>query len=276
MNVSKYDAVLSYHMHPASCGVAKFNQQLAQELNVPFEPLGRGSLYRWPLISIKASEIGPQWLQHLPGHGDLLLHDRPSAVPADRRIFYADELGCPATLHGNPTRGRYRVLTFGMAHKRLLPHYEALKRYLDVQHPDYTLEMSTAIHEGTPWDEGLAQSIQDMRAIFGDKLRVLGFLGDDAIAKELQDCDAVAVYFSPALRANNTSAWAAVQAGKTLFTNRDDQSPTAIPTWPSLIARLEAGASTIPLPSPETPAESRTARTPGSESPVGVLPNPSL
>jgi hypothetical protein len=125
-----------------------------------------------------------------------------------------------------------------MAHKRILHHYEDLKALLEVEHPDYTLEMSTAIHEGTPWDTGLEQSIADMRAIFGDKLRVLGFLGDDAIAKEMQECDAVAVYFEPAFRANNTSGWAAIDAGKTLYTNRDEHSPTDTPTWARLIAAI--------------------------------------
>lgn len=228
-------------MNPATCGVAKFNHQLAHALGVACAPLSRGESYRWPLISIKTSEVCAHW-NLVPTRGDLLLHDRPVNIITHHRIIYADELGCPPTIDGNPTRGRYRVLTFGMAHKRILPHYVKLKTQLDAEHPDYTLEMSTAIHEGTPWDEGLQQSVSDMRAIFGDKLRVLGFLGDDAIAKELQDCDAVAVYFDPAFRANNTSAWAAIAAGKTLFTNRDELSPTEIPTWDRLVDALRPAA----------------------------------
>jgi len=233
-----YDAVLSYHLNPATCGVGKFNHRLARELGVPCDRLSLGHAYRNPLISIKTSEIGAGWLAMVPPHGDLLLHDRPSRVPIGRRVYYADELGCPSTIDGNPTRGKYRVLAFGMSHKRQLRHYLDLKIYLDTHHPDYTLEMSTAIHEGHPWSEELERSIRDMRDIFGDKLRVLGFLGDDAIAKELQECDAVAVYFDPAFRANNTSAWAAIEAGKTLYTNRDEYSPTETPTWSSLISAI--------------------------------------
>jgi hypothetical protein len=227
-------------MNPATCGVAKLNHRLARELRIPCEPLSVQYKYLTPLTSIKASEIGLGWAALVPDRGVLLLHDRPVSVPNDVRVLYADEVGCPATIDGNPTRGRYRVLTFGMAHKRILHHYEALKAQLDREHPDYTLEMSTAIHEGTPWDDGLEQSIHDMRAIFGERLRVLGFLGDDAIAKELQDCDAVAVYFDPAFRANNTSAWAAIEVGKTLYTNRDEYSPTETPTWSRLIAAIIA------------------------------------
>jgi len=149
MNGLKYDVVLTFHTNPDTCGVCKFNYQLAAFLGIRCDPLYRGRFYRHPLTSIKASEIGKDWIDRIPEHGTIILHDRPDVVP-DRRILYADELGCPPTIVGNPSRGQYRVLTFGMAHKRILHHYVALKAQLDAEHPDYTLEMSTAIHDGTP------------------------------------------------------------------------------------------------------------------------------
>lgn len=234
------DAVCVYHTNPLACGVTKFSEQLARRLGVPCVPLARANEYRHPLASVKAAEIGADWLSLVPAHGDLLLHDRPAVVPSGRRIYYADTLGCPPTIEGDASRGRYRVLTFGMGNKmsRVLPHYEALKRHLDADVGDYSVELSCAIHEGNPWSEALEQSISDLRAIFGDKLRVLGFLGDDALAKELAEVDAVAVFFDPAFRANNTSAWAAVAAGKTLITNRDEHSPSEMPTWDGLLTYL--------------------------------------
>lgn len=273
------DAVLSYHLNPATCGVAKWNHHLARLLGVPCVVLECGDRYAYPLTSIKAAEIGAQWTRHLPARGVLLLHDRPERIPADRPVLYADELGCPSTITGDATRGRYRVLTFGMAHKRLLHHYRELKQQLDAEHPDYTLAMSTAIHEGTPWDEGLQRSIEDMRAIFGDRLRVLGFLADDALAKELDECDAVAVYFDPAFRANNTTAWAAIAAGKRLFTNRDAQSPTEMPTWTQVVARLTGAArdaSTIPAACRETPREFPELGRDPLDEPGGGHANPRL
>lgn len=239
------DAVLSYHLNPQTCGVTKFNIRLAQALNIPHSALSQHDFrFRHPLVSIKYSETDGVGICD---RYDLLLHDRSLLKNAPlyrcaESIFYADELGCPSTVDGDPTRGAYRVLTFGMAHKRLLPHYEALKVQLDAEHDDYTVEMSTAIHEGTPWDEGHQKSVADMRAIFGPRLRVLGFLGDDALAKELAEVDAVAVYFEPAFRANNTSAWAAIDAGKTLYTNRDEHSPkegAPSPSWASLVTLLQ-------------------------------------
>jgi hypothetical protein len=222
------DAVLSYHMNPQTCGVAKFNHALAKRLGVPCLPIG--ATCSAPLLSVKRSEFGPTfaWLTMNYPVFDLLAHDRDPIIFEDlapRRVFYADELGCPSTIEGNPTRGAYRVLVFGMAHKLLLPHFETLKAQLDDEHPDYTIELSTAVHEGSPWDTALTDSVTAMRGIFGDHLRVLGYLGDDALAKELTEVNAVACYFVPALRANNTTYWAAVEAGKTIYTNRDEHSP---------------------------------------------------
>jgi hypothetical protein len=247
------DAVLSYHMNPLTCGVAKFNQQLAQRLGVPFDSYRHIHRFRHPLVSLKATETPEDFS---PGDGvytkqqyDLLLHDRPSVGDCAwgrwrayaMRVLYADEIGCVSTIQGNVSRGGYRVLTFGMAHKLVIPHFACLKEQLDRYHPDYTLALSTAVHEGTPWDGALKDSTDAMREIFGDRLRVLGFLADDALAKELQECDAVAMYFSPALRANNTSYWAAVEAGKTIYTNRDELSPKPSdppPSWDALTALL--------------------------------------
>ena len=239
------DAVLSYHMNPQTCGVAKFNHALAKRLGVPCDTLaGLPTRYQQPLISIKTSEI-KDWQFYIPSERftfDLFLHDRPEWVPEwARRVLYADEVGCPSTIEGNPHRGAYRVLVFGMAHKLNLPHFEKLKAHLDEEHPDYTIELSTAVHEGSPWDEAVSDSVAAMRGIYGDKLRVLGFLGDDALAKTLAEVDAVAAYYVPALRANNTTAWAALEAGKRLYTNTDDESPALIPpSWDTLVEIIRA------------------------------------
>ena len=225
-----YDAVLSYHMSPLTCGVARFNQQLAKRLGVPMRPLSHDC--QSPLISIKPSEMpGPKVGRVWPVF-DLLLHDRlwgpdTPGVRAARRVFYADEIGCPSTLEGNPTRGTTDVLLFGMSHKinghptRLM----RLRALLDQSGQDYTVSVSTAVHEGTPWDGAFTTTCDSLRAVFGERLRVLGYLADDALARELRTCRAVALFFDPAARANNTTLWAAMDAGAPVITNLDQNSP---------------------------------------------------
>lgn len=258
------DAVLTYHTHPLTCGVAKFNAQLARRLGVPCLPLTRWPDTRYPLVSIKPSEVNAAWFWNWSVRRPyvLFLHEWVDAVTplvcgaesilaangviADHvRPHRADVVTawCPSTIEGTPHRGTYRVLTFGMAHKLALPHFEALKTQLETEHPDYTVSLSTAVHEGSPWDEALQESTAAMRAIFGDRLRVLGFLADDALARELQECDAVAVYYDPAVRANNTTVWAALEAGKRVYTNTDDQSPpldAAAHSWDRLVELVRA------------------------------------
>jgi hypothetical protein len=258
------DAVLSYHTNPLTCGTAKFAKQLAEKLGVPHAAFGSHTALdaRTPLVNYRAGEMpSGLGLSHWAQQPVIFLHDvsdAPFLSDPTLRVIAANaaiaeavrpycpqviEAFCPATVRGNPHRGAYRVLSFGMAHKLLIPQFDALKLHLDAQHPDYTVEMSTAVHEGHPWDEALEESIRTMRGIFGDKLRVLGFLGDDALARVLQEVDAVACYYVPALRANNTSYWAAVEAGKTIYTNRDAWSPTAdepAPSWDALLEVLRA------------------------------------
>lgn len=238
------DAVLSYHLNPATCGVAKFNHALARRLGVPCLPLGSAAAH--PLLSIKPQEMprgvpffdedtrksnwdlflhGPSdapWLKY-PGRiyagnaaiADAVRHIRPDVI----------EAWCPSTIQGNQTRGTINVLTFGMAHKIQTARYAKLKTLLDGTGEDYTVSVSTAIHEGSPWDE-TARVGERLRAIFGDRLRVLGYLADDALVRELRDASAVALFFDPALRANNTTFWAACDAKQMVITNLDEHSPS--------------------------------------------------
>jgi hypothetical protein len=247
------DAVLSFHQNPNTCGVAKFNSVLAKRLGVPMLPLMSDSQH--PLVSVKVAELPPDTpMCYADKPFDAFFHDwdiramdfatRAKRVFAGNRVI-ADQIRkfrpdvvaayCPSTLSGNPSRGIYRVLVFGMAHN--------LKLYLDGFQPGYTVELSTAVHEGHPWDQALTESVAAMRGIFGDKLRVLGFLGDDALALVLQEVDAVACFFTPALRENNTSAWAALEAGKKLFTNTDEHSPkldAKAHSWDKLVELIHA------------------------------------
>ena len=232
-SVPKLDAVLSYHLNPFTCGVAKFNLALAKRLGVPCLPLHTTDHHAGHvLVSVKTSEIQipSQWQAELPTRGtfDLLLHDRPADIPTSaRRVLYADESGCPSTIEGNAHRGHLNVLLFGMAHKIHVhtTYVTRLRDLLQTAHADYTVSVSTGVHEQQPWDEMFTKTIAALRKVFGDHLRVLGYLADDALVRELRDCTAVALFFDPAARANNTTIWGALEAGCPVVTNLDRQSP---------------------------------------------------
>lgn len=266
------DSVLSIYHNPMTCGVSNFDAQLAKRLGVPLRQWGARPCAE-PLISVKS--------EHFQTHGDgddgiynvvafyeryhLFLHDEPHWLCSHDQIRRAVSVfcanptiarhirdirpdavttWCPSLLQGNADRGGYRVLTFGFSHKREAAYFGALRAQLDQEHgDDYTVSLSVSVHGHDGWPAALSKSEREMREIFGDKLRVLGFLADDALARELEECDAVAAYFDPALRANNTSAWAALAAGKKLYTNTDADSPpldASLHTWEALIDTIKA------------------------------------
>lgn len=242
------DAVLSYHTNPYRCGVAKFNIRLARELGVPFASLLDGWHYRHPLVSIKPSErplqrIRPRWECF-----DLFLHGVPTGnalhewwrenhpmhvyaanavIARELRQYRPDviEAWCPSTVETPPARAALTVLTFGMAHKLVSPHYLKLKALLEVHGEPYTILLSTGVHEGSPWDEALEASTAALRGIFGERLEVLGFLSDAALDREIRQATACAAFYDPALRANNTTAFAVLERRVPLFTNLDVDSP---------------------------------------------------
>ena len=240
------DAVVTVHTNPYTCGVARFNLELAARLDVPCVRLDVASQYRAPLVSIHPREVAFGidtefvWMAY-----DLLLHSWEDSVRcrswvSDARHVYAGnpeiaagvrtvrpdvtELWAPSLIDGNPTRGEIHVVTMGMAHKIHLAPFERLKTLLDAQPSSYTVCASTAVHENAPWD-GIGQVAETMRGIFGDQARALGYLADDAMVRELRDATAVAVFYDPAVRQNNTTFWTALTHGRMVITNLDAQSP---------------------------------------------------
>lgn len=270
------DAVLSFHLNPYTCGVAKFNGRLSRELGVPLGGLtSAGGRYlqatveaTYPLLSIKFAELVAArfFLRPFPRYA-LFIHDAPRSeehvdlvtratqvyaanpvIAREIRAYRPDvrEAWCPSLIEPPRPRAELTVLTFGMAHKYVdngdvrfgLPmatrdyptrrHFEKLRDLLDATGAPYTILLSTAVHEGTPWDEALEESAATMRRIFGDeRVEALGFLSDAALWREMQQASAVAMFFEPALRANNTTFWAAVDARCRIITNIDADSPIA-------------------------------------------------
>lgn len=243
------DAVCSYHGHPLSCGVTKFNAQLAEKLGVPHVTelrWTRGQCY--PLLSLKWSEISPDGQRAIRSwcafnRFRVLWHDEGDAgisAGADD-VQYASHLGCPPTIRGDATRGTIDVLTFGMAHKQNASHLARLQTLLQATDVPYTVSVSSAVHVGDAWEARLEDSTALYREMFGSHLRVMGFLADDAIARLFQAVTHVAVFYEPAARANHTTLWASLAAGVPTITNLDRQSPVELQHHVSVynLAQLE-------------------------------------
>ena len=290
------DAVQSFHVNPYTCGVAKWNLRLATELGVPFVPLGAASTY--PVISVKPSEVPARQFPQFKATYDLILHgwatsttdrDRRWVMGAERLWTVAPQtlealrslrpdaalLPCPATIASPRPRAAQTYLTFGMANKTLnvLRHYEAFRDELGDQ--AYTILLSMAVHEGSPWDATLESSAAALRRIFGeDRVEVLGFLSDAALHREIDACTACVAFYDPALRANNTTAWAVIERGKRLITNLDDLSPALVaPSWRDTI---QAIGWMTPAASPQTRSESPAGHRAPPDAVAVSLPSPGL
>jgi len=248
------DAILSYHLNPLACGVAKFNLLLGQHMGLPVLPLFEPGSARHPLLSLKPSEFEPGDLLRLgslcatlPGY-DLFLHDfqaspaESALVDGAARVFCANheiriqladrhprvlEVWAPGMLTEQVRfeSAELRLFSFGMAHKLHTDHYRRLQQLLQASGRDYRLYLSTALHEGTSFDGAFESAYRELQAIFGPRLYFMGFLSDSAIYNHLLEATYFCAFFPRGVRANNTSVHAALEAGTPVITNLDEASP---------------------------------------------------
>lgn len=242
------DAVLSVHVDPFVCGVAKWSAALAERLGVPMLKFDQQPV-AYPLISLKTAEadtyrwvLTARWYRQF----DLFFHDQPrglcahDALRTATRVFAANATiaedirpirpdvitaFCPSTITANPPRSGLRILTFGMAGRQQVQHFEQLQAVLEASHVDYSVNLSCAVHEGSSWEQTIGEAAERLRPIFGEHFRLLGFLADDALVEEMKRSSGVALFYDPAVRANNTTLWAALEQGCPVVTNLDADSP---------------------------------------------------
>jgi hypothetical protein len=258
MNVG-FDVVSGYHLSPFTCGVARFNKMLADNLGVPvvslFELRANSGV---PLLSIKLSEMklahrakfgDPAWIDGLPTGFGLFLHDFAGEIDelalvkragtvfggnaelCERlRPYRSDviEAFCPGTLNleVKVSEPALKVFTFGMAHKVRAESYRRLNELLRCTGLDYGLYVSTALHEDMAFDEVVEGAFEGIREVFDGPVHFLGFLSDEAVAAELARCAFLAAFFPAGCRANNTTVNAALAAGIPVVTNLDEWSPS--------------------------------------------------
>ena len=235
---------LGVPVRPLRAQVLAMHGSVMHEGGVPSQA---DDLCQHPLISVKLAELPGRLAFQAPAH-DVFLHDPwtwPLTDPLLRaagRVYAGSrpiaasvrgvrpdviEAWCPSTVQGQGRRAELSLLCFGMAHKLngSAAHLARLRTLLATAQRGYTVLVSMGVHEGSPWDGAFTAISATYRAIFGDQVRLLGYLADDGLLQAFQQCEAVALFFDPAARANNTSLWAALEAGVPVITNLDADSP---------------------------------------------------
>jgi len=286
------DAVLGYHLNPLTCGVAKFNLMLALHLRVPMLSLfdDRVATLERPMLSLKLSEFtetdtealvsvvetvpwrsrfslflhawtGTPTEQLLLSKADVVFCGNAELV-ADLRVRRADiqESWCPSTLL-EPQRFKpegLSVFAFGMAHKVRSELHRTLHALLERTDKPYSVYLSTALHEGTAFDERFTVVFDELREIYGEHIYFLGYMSDTAVYNYLLDTTYFAAFFDKGVRANNTTVNAALECGSVVITNVDEHSPAVfnhmhnvidinrcemLPTSPDTLASLATNAS---------------------------------
>ena len=253
------DCIAGYHLNPWTCGIAKFNDILAQRLELPVVGIRSAELDRYtrPLLSLKMSEFVAEdalaldtWIDRHTGQYELFLHafdntalEKRMLVGAARvtvgnqelyeqlRPSRADivKLFCPGTLL-NPQRfvdTEIRVFTFGMAHKIRVPLYRKLRDLLEGTGKTYSMFVSTALHENTSFDDSFVVRFEELQSIF-NQIYFMGYLSDTAVFNHLVSSTFVAAFFEKGLRANNTTVNAAMEVGCAVITNLDEYSPEGL------------------------------------------------
>lgn len=254
-----FDCIGGYHLNPLTCGVAKFNAILGEKLNIPVLSVFDAALLSQSsvLLSIKCAEFSEYDLFRLYSlvnnaptelSFNLFLHDFSDTLTERCLIERAQVVYCgnheiyerlspvckslvrlwsPATLQsrGIYLPGELSVFTFGMAHKLRAGYYCRLKELLEATGKTYTVFISTALHEGTAFEGTFSAAFDQLQGIFGDHVRFLGFLSDDAVYQYLRTSTFFAAFFDKGVRDNNSSVNAAMQAGAVVITNLDSFSP---------------------------------------------------
>lgn len=251
-----FDCVVSYHHNIHTCGVARFNRRLADFLGVPMVRAAdlRAFKFKYPIVSVKSSEMEVR--DHDQFQSDifelsqfvLMIHDYREDIleielmrRASKVIALNAELASrarvvrPDVIEGfavasyadfpNSISPELTLITFGMAHK-IQPHgYQRVGNLLQNDSRSFVLEISSALHEGTEFDDSFFEVGEEISACFQGNVDFLGFLADQEVVRRLTRASAMLAFFPHGARENNTSLISAMGLGVPVVTNLDSWSP---------------------------------------------------
>lgn len=253
----KYAAVVSYHTNRFTCGVARFNKSLADELGIPLTSLRSyldSNEDRRVLISLKFDELDLETSKRLEErlvstklNYDLFLHGTQDSQAESLSCLFAHQLFAASNEIADELRNarpdvkalyapgaevvpRYdktdiSLLTFGMAHKIRSEGYKRLGALIADDTRSFRLDVSTALHEGGTFDESFFSISEEITQSFSGQVRFLGFLADSEVSERLRTADALVAFFPKGVRENNTTVLSAMAHGCPVITNVDARSP---------------------------------------------------
>ena len=257
MASDKYDCIVSYHTNPYTCGVARFNRSLADEMQVPLLSIENfvKSQSKMALVSIKFDELAEQSVVIMKGSlignsqsFDLLLHDVQSSPIEElfcekaQKVFLASaelkekirgirpdaqSVFAPGAAEvKSESNFDLTLITFGMAHKIRSERYKKLGELLMNDHRSAQLEISTALPEGTTFSEEFFSVNTEISNAFSGNVKFLGFLADGEVSRRIVAADALVAFFPNGARENNTTVLSAMAHGCCVITNLDSRSPS--------------------------------------------------
>ena len=246
----------SFHTNPYTCGVARFNVSLASALKSKVLSLAAASNSESGkiLLSIKLQEIdnaGKVNLEKILSNSslmfDVFLHASEDSDLENRLLKRAQRVFAASAEIGEEIKSRrpdvvnlfapgapisavskqteISLLTFGMAHKISATGYRKLAKILATSNRSFQLEVSSALHEGTSFDENFFSVADEISQSFGGNVVFLGFLADQEVSRRLQETTALVAFFPNGVRENNTTVMSAMAHGCAVITNLDSQSP---------------------------------------------------
>ena len=246
----------SFHTNPYTCGVARFNVSLASALKSKVSSLASASTYESGkiLLSIKLQEIddaGKVNLEKILSNSsltfDVFLHASDGSDLENQLLKRAQKVFAASAEIGEEIKSRrpdvvnlfapgapisavskqteISLLTFGMAHKISATGYRKLANILATSNRSFQLEVSSALHEGTSFDENFFSVADEISQAFGGNVIFLGFLADQEVSRRLQETTALVAFFPNGVRENNTTVMSAMAHGCAVITNLDLLSP---------------------------------------------------
>ena len=257
--VTRFDCVITYHHNIHTCGVARFNRYLADHLKIPmlsFTELANDT-YNFPLISIKESEMlhedvlefysiiertkirysvvfhsfegSETEIKFLKGAEEVMALNAQMAaeiLPFRADVLTGFTVATPLPNISISTSFEIKMITFGMAHKIQSSGYIKVADLLNDSGRTSVLEISSALHEGTEFDDRFFNVGEEISEIFDGRVEFLGFLADHEVARRVKAADVMLAFFPNGARENNNSVLSAMWLGTPVITNLDSWSPS--------------------------------------------------